>query len=131
MNKRERAFLLIFEKSFHAEPMPIILENAKDSDDPPDKGAAHLARLVGENTDKVDQIIKDNVTSWDIKRISKVALAALRLCIYEVYFDDVPLGAAVNEAVELCKKYAGEEEASFANGVLRAVGRVSGEVDEP
>jgi Transcription termination factor len=52
-------------------------------------------------------------------RMGKVDLAIIRLAVYEVLFDDdVPTGVAINEAVELAKKFGGEESSVFINGVL-------------
>ena len=59
---------------------------------------------------------------WSIKRITKTALAILRLAIYEIkYYDEIPVSVSINEAVELAKKYATKEDASFINGILSTV----------
>lgn len=55
--------------------------------------------------------------------MSKVALAVLRLAVYELIFTQVPVGAAINEAVELSKKYASKEDCTFVNGVLGTVAK--------
>lgn len=65
--------------------------------------------------EKIEPTLKD----WTISRISKVNLAILQLAVYEMIFEeDIPLKVSVNEAVQLAKKYAGKEAASFVNGVL-------------
>ena len=54
-----------------------------------------------------------------MSRLGKVELAIMRLAIYEIVFDDaIPGSVAINEAVELAKKYAAEESPAFINGVL-------------
>ena len=59
---------------------------------------------------------------WTISRISKTSLAILKLAIYEIkYVDDVPAKVAINEAVNLAKKYGADDEPSFVNGLLGAV----------
>ena len=59
-----------------------------------------------------------------MNRISKVSLSVLRIAICEMlYYDDIPLGASINEAVEICKKYASEDEYTFVNGLLGAFAR--------
>ena len=59
-----------------------------------------------------------------MNRISKVALSALRLSVCEMlYISEIPVGVSINEAVELCKKYATAEDASFVNGILGSVSR--------
>ena len=58
---------------------------------------------------------------WDFKRISKVSLSALQLAIAEIMsFEDIPVGVTINEAIEICKKYGGDDDFSFVNGVLGA-----------
>ena len=61
---------------------------------------------------------------WSIKRISKSALAILRLAIYEMkYVDSIPVSVSINEAVEIAKKYATKEDAAFINGILSTVAK--------
>ena len=56
---------------------------------------------------------------WKTKRMSRVDLTALRLAVYELKYDkDVPTGVAINEAVELAKRFGGETSGSFVNGIL-------------
>lgn len=69
--------------------------------------------------DKIDDIIKEKATGWEISRIDKVDLAILRLAIYEILFDDdVPKVVAINEAIELAKEYSSEKAHKFINAVL-------------
>jgi transcription antitermination protein NusB len=68
---------------------------------------------------------------WKINRISKVDLSILRLSIYEISFmDDIPFNVSVNEAVELAKKYSGEDSGSFINGILGKVTKAQAEPAE-
>lgn len=79
---------------------------------------------VYDNVDLIDNIIAENSIGWSIKRISKTSLCVLRLAIYEIKFmDDIPVSVSINEAVELCKKYATKEDASFVNGILSSVAK--------
>ena len=72
-----------------------------------------------EKSEELDAIINENLVGWDVKRISKVSVAAMRLALYEImYMDDIPTKVAANEAVEIAKKYDGEECAAFVNGAL-------------
>ena len=77
------------------------------------------------NIEEIDSIISNNLSQgWVINRISKVALAVLRLAIYEIkYEDDIPDAVSIDEAVEICKTYSTSEDASFVNGVLGTVVR--------
>ena len=79
---------------------------------------------VYENVNDIDEIISQNAVGWSIKRITKTALAILRLAIYEIkYYDEIPVSVAINEAVELAKKYSTPEDASYINGLLGTVVR--------
>lgn len=71
-----------------------------------------------DNLDEINQKIKQNSQGWDIERIDKVDLAILRLAIYEMFFDDVPIKVAINEAIELSKEYSSEKSYRFINAVL-------------
>ncbi len=78
-----------------------------------------LSALVWEKRGELDAVIERYARGWRPERISKTALAVLRCAICEIlYFDDVPTGAAINEAVELDKYYDEPETVSFVNGVL-------------
>ncbi|MCR5719641.1 MAG: transcription antitermination factor NusB [Lachnospiraceae bacterium] len=71
------------------------------------------------NLSKIDETIEDKVTGWTISRIGKVELAVLRIAVYEILFDDdIAPGIAIDEAVEIAKKYGQANSGSFVNGVL-------------
>ncbi|MCR5508096.1 MAG: transcription antitermination factor NusB [Lachnospiraceae bacterium] len=71
----------------------------------------------------LDETINSNSRSWDTARMGKVDLAILRLAVFEMMHDDIPVGVAIDEAVELAKKYGQDSSASFVNGVLAGVAR--------
>ncbi len=73
---------------------------------------------VVSHCEELDEYIKKYSSGWDISRISNVAKCILRLSMFEMKFMDIPVGASVNEAIELAKRYDGEEVASFINGIL-------------
>ncbi len=124
--EREQAFILLFEKSFNAETdiselYEIAVENevVAESD-----FIKKLSSKVIENQEAIDAIIEKNSVKWKMSRISKVALAVMRLAICEMlYFDDIPVGVSINEAVELCKKYAAKDDYAFVNGILSAAAK--------
>ena len=88
-----------------------------------------LSTLVWDKRSELDAIIERYARGWRPERISKTALAVLRVAMYEILFvGDVPAGAAINEAVELAKGYDEPETVSFINGVLGAF--VRGETAE-
>ena len=76
-------------------------------------------RHVLEKLDEIDALLNETSNGWKTKRMSRVDLTALRLAVYELKYDkDVPTGVAINEAVELAKRFGGETSGSFANGIL-------------
>ena len=77
---------------------------------------------VFKNIEQIDDIITDSSIGWAYNRISKISMALLRIAVYEILYDgDVPAKVAINEAVELSKKYDDAEAYTFINGVLGAV----------
>lgn len=129
MNRREArelAFVLLFEHSFSpASTVRDILENAGEARDvQEDAFAVELAEGTVANLQTIDQKISEFSLKWSKDRISRVALSLLRLAVYEVLLrEDIPVSVSINEAVELAKKYAGAEDASFINGVLGGIVR--------
>ena len=122
---REQGFVLVFEKIFHPEPIEDIITNAEESRDMEvDAYALGLVRGIYDNLDDIDRLIGSHLKKgWTLKRISKTSLAILRLAVYEMkYIDDVPESVAINEAVELAKKYT-INESGFINGVLGALSK--------
>lgn len=77
---------------------------------------------VLEHLQEIDRMLNEYSRGWKTKRMSRVDLTALRLAVYELKFDpDVPVGVAINEAVELAKRFGGEASGSFVNGILGKV----------
>lgn len=122
---REEAFILVFEKEFNDSTVEEILETAKEVRDLiPDEYVSTVFSGVFEHLEELDGIISDKSVGWKIGRISKTALGILRLAIFEMkYLDDIPVSVSINEAVELCKKYATGDDASFVNGILSSVAK--------
>lgn len=122
---REEAFILIFEKVFTKESTEDILALANESRDlVPDDYIKTVFSGVYDNVEELDNIISSTAVGWKIERISKTALCILRLALFEIKFmDDIPISVSINEAVEICKKYATTEDASFVNGILSTVAK--------
>jgi len=117
---REQAFVLIFEKMFRNDSPEEILEYAKEIREIQiDDYSKEVFLGVCEKCNELDDKISAHLKNWKIERISKVALAILRLAVYEIKFiESVPESVSINEAVELSKKFSVAEDASFVNGVL-------------
>lgn len=74
---------------------------------------------VMEVVDSIDGVLNEISDGWSVDRMGKVELSILRLAVYEIKYDDsVPDSVAINEAVELAKKYGQDESFSFINGIL-------------
>lgn len=126
---REQAFVLIFERSINHDPTEQIIDAAGLSRDIIiDDFAEKIAVGVEENEETLNARIEKNIRGWKMNRLSKVALALMKLSIYEMMFEkDIPVSVSINEAVDLAKKYGGADDAPFVNGVL---GSVAKELDE-
>lgn len=118
---REMAFILVFEKSFQEESTVVdLIETAYELEIfPTNAFAEKLAKKVFNNLEEIDASIDENLVGWSAKRISKVSRAILRIAVCELlYTENMPVGVAINEAVEIAKKYATPDDASYINGVL-------------
>jgi len=74
---------------------------------------------VIKNVEELDSLIAKHAKGWTIQRMPKVDLAIMRLSCFEMkYRNDIPVNVSINEAVELAKKYSGEQSKTFVNGVL-------------
>lgn len=126
---RELAFILLFERCFDETDMQDIIDRAIEARDiEPDEFAIRLAKGADEYRVQSDALIDEYSHRWSRDRLSKVALAILRLALYEMlYVDESPVSVAINEAIELAKAYGEEDEPPFINGILGAVARKNGE----
>jgi len=88
---------------------------------------------VVKHQDEIDGLISRHAKGWTVSRMPKVDLAIMRLSIYEMrYRKDIPVNVSINEAVELAKKYCGEQSRTFINGVLGKVwNEISQQAGEP
>ena len=143
---REIAIHLAYQLSFTELPVEEFLDQqlsderfaelaAEDdlyADRPNTKQEAYIRRLVSgvaEHAAELDTYIEKYAKGWRFERISLVASAIMRLAMYEImYMPDIPHGVAINEAVELTRKYDEPETAKFVNGILGSFAR--GEVKE-
>ena len=122
---REKVFVLLFESQFNApDDMPeqarLYLTESEEACD--EESAVYIEERfnrVREAIPDIDELIKKHSSGWNIDRIGKVELSVLRLAVWELkYDDDIPAGVAINEAVNLAKKYGQDGAGSFINGIL-------------
>lgn len=124
---REHAFTLLFQWDFSEsedmkEQMDFYLEQIEDLQEADKIFILQEVEGVLEKKEQIDGLISKYAKGWAITRMAKVDLAILRLAIYELcYREDIPNSVAVNEAVELAKKFSGDEAPAFINGILGKV----------
>ncbi len=122
---REQIFKLLFRVEFNPkDEMPaqteLFFEEEENQADVADTAyiTEKLDKIV-EKLEDIDTTLNEKVKGWDTARMGKVDLTILRLAVYEIMFDeDIPTGVAINEAVELAKKFGQDSSPSFINGVL-------------
>jgi N utilization substance protein B len=120
---REQAFLILFENIFNSDALEIFQTKTTDLYEYDDNAfCKSIVDGVLENIAAIDDIITVNLKGWNINRISKVSLIVLRIAVFEMcFYNDTPDSVAINEAVELTKKYSLDKDPSFVNGVLSSV----------
>lgn len=127
--QREQVFMLLFSKSFTNTSVDNMVQ---DSSELFMGGVSALVQAEVEGIvsakEELDEIISRYLKKgWTLSRISKPSLAILELAVYEIkYLDNVPASVAINEAVELAKKYT-IDESGFVNGILGSFVRDNGE----
>ena len=77
---------------------------------------------INNNSEEIINLIQKNLKAgWEIQRVSKIDLSLLKLAIYEIKYSDIPYKVAMNEAVELAKKYGEATSKLFVNGILASI----------
>lgn len=122
---RESAFSILFETLFLEDSWEDLVKFARELGVLSfDSYSKSIIKGAIDMRKDLDDKIAPYLRGWDISRISRVSLAILELAFYEIlYVDEVKPPIAINEAVELAKKYASPEDASFINGVLGSLVR--------
>ena len=86
--------------------------------------AKKLLDGVQEKADAINQLISKYAENWRLERMSVIDRNILRLAVYEVHFqDDVPISVAINEAVEIAKRYSTDDSGPFINGILDSMAK--------
>ncbi|MBQ0059577.1 MAG: transcription antitermination factor NusB [Lachnospiraceae bacterium] len=140
---REHLFKLVFLYAFNnpseiEQQIDLYMEDSDDMEEDADETVESSEKLSPENEfylrqryDKliermpeIDEKLIQTSKGWKIQRMAKVDLAILRLGVYELCFDsEIPTGVAINEAVELAKRFGGEESSAFINGILGQIAK--------
>ena len=126
---REHIFELLFRIEFNTpeempEQMQLFFDGLDELGEQDQSYMEEKYRRIVEKLPELDRRIEETAKSWRISRMGKVDLTILRLAVYEMEFDDdVPVGVAINEAVELSKKFGGDDSPAFVNGILGKIGK--------
>ena len=124
---REHIFQLLFRVEFNeqdemAEQVSLYVDDMKEEEIVEPKDETYIEekyKKIVEKLPEIDELLEKYSKGWKLSRMNKVDLTILRLAVYEMRWDeDVPTGVAIDEAVELAKKYSSEDGPSFVNGVL-------------
>ncbi len=126
--QREQVFMLLFQVEFHPpEDMPrqmklFLEDNEAISSRKEADYIEERCQSVREKIPEIDKLIDDNTEGWNTVRMGRVELAVLRLAVYEMrYDDDIPPRVAIDEAVEIAKKYGQENSGGFVNAILAKI----------
>ena len=140
---RESVFKLLFISEFNSEEEmkqqtgvffdgvgSDIVENCKDGC-PDEEDIVYInerfEKVKGMLSD-IDGLLNETSQGWKTSRMSKVDLCVLRLAVFEILYDEnVPVSVAINEAVEIAKKFGGEDSGSFVNGILGKIAKTNKE----
>lgn len=122
---REQAFRLIYssqiQKDIDEEQINIFIEENNLGEEEANY-IKNIFEGIKENKEEIEKLISSNLKEkWSMDRISKIDLSILKLAIFELVYSKLPYKVAINEAVELAKKYGEDSSKSFVNGVLASI----------
>lgn len=135
---RELAFKLVYEmevqKENEEEQFQIFLENNELTDNSVIEYLRDIKEGINANSEEINKLITTNLKdNWSLNRISKINLSLIKIAIYEMVYKGLPYKVAINEVVELAKKYADESAPVFINGILASVVKeknLNGDINE-
>lgn len=121
---RDHIFKMVFGLEFNREEelpeqMQLYFENLEEAKEKDFEYIRNKAEAIASRKAEIDALLNEHATGWKTSRMNKVDLSILRLAVYEMKWDaDVPTSVAIDQAVELAKKYSSADGSSFVNGVL-------------
>ena len=124
---REHIFRMLFRVEFNnademKEQEQFYFDELEEATGKDQEYILNKYRAIDEKKEEIDKLLNEVTEGWKTTRMNRVDLTILRLATYEIKWDeDVPTGVAINEAVELAKKYSSDDGPAFVNGVLAKV----------
>ena len=131
---REETFKLVYSlevqrESISEESIDLYIESEEIDDEKTINYIKEVVNGIKENEGAIIEKISKNLKSdWKIERISKIDLALLKIAIYEILYTETPFKVAINEVVELSKKYGEENSSNFINGILASIVKENGDI---
>lgn len=127
----ELAFKLVYEievqKDDIEEQVELFLESNEITDEKVISYLKDVVNGIESNDSEINELISKNLKeNWSLNRIPKISLSLLKLAIYEMLYSKIPYKVAINEVVELAKKYGDEASPNFINGILASVVKEKG-----
>ena len=123
---REEAFKLLYsleiQKENIEEQLEMYCENEEILDEEVKSYIKDIVIGIEKNISEIAEKISNNLKKdWKIERISKINLVLLKLAIYEILYTETPYKVAINEAIEISKKYGDDSSPNFINGILASI----------
>lgn len=124
---RELAFKLIYglemqQETENLEQVDIFVESNEITDENVMNYLKDIQKGLVENSNEINTLIENNLKeNWSLNRVSKVNLSLMKIAIYEMLYKNLPYKVAINEVVELAKKYSDESAPVFINGILASI----------
>ncbi len=135
---RELAFKLIYgieiQKGSSEDTLDLFYENNEVEDEEAKKYLAQIKNGIEEHSQEIDDLISNNLRkNWSLNRISKINVSLIKIAIFEMLYLKLPYKVAINEVVELAKKYADDQAPVFINGILASIvkeKKLDGEIND-
>ncbi len=135
---RELAFKLIYgieiQKGSSEDTLDLFYENNEVEDEEAKKYLAQIKNGIEEHSQEIDDLISNNLRkNWSLNRISKINVSLIKIAIFEMLYLKLPYKVAINEVVELAKKYADDQAPVFINGILASIvkeKKIDGEIND-
>lgn len=124
---RELAFQMIYglemqKEEDNQEQVDIFVESNEITDEKAIQYLKNIQKGLVENGETIHTLIENNLKeNWSLNRVSKINLSLIKIAIYEMLYQNLPYKVAINEVVELAKKYSDESAPVFINGILASV----------
>lgn len=121
--QREIVIGLLFETEFRDDEdvNSIFALACEDREIPNDEYISRAYFGVYDNIERIDAAIGEHSKGWKTERMSKLSRSILRLCVYEMLYEEIPYSVSINEAVELSKTFDDDRARPFVNGILNSV----------